>query len=336
MKRIGAANHRVMAWRQPACRAALLGLSMLGAAAQAQNFPTRTVRLIVPFAAGGPGDTVGRMVAPKLSEVWGQQVVIDNRAGANSIVGSEVAARAQPDGHTLLIVSAGFAINVSLYPKLPYDSAKDFVPITPVSFGPSLVVAHPSLRIGSLKELIALAKAKPGALVYASSGVGAPGSHLGMELIKVNAGIDIVHVPYKSMAPGVTDLLGGQVHLAVPTIVVALPHVRSGRLRVIGVTSAQRSVAAPDIPTIAEQGMPGYEANNWYSILAPAGVPAAVVAKIHADVVKVLHTPEVNERMAALGMEARAMPPAEFQAYVKSEIAKWAKVVKAAGVKPEN
>lgn len=309
-------------------------IALISGAVAAQTFPSRTVRIIVPFAAGGPGDTVGRMVAPKLSELWGQQVLIDNRAGANSIVGTELAARAQPDGHTLLIVSAGFAINVSLQPKLPYDSAKDFIPITPVTFGPSLVVAHPSLRVGSLKELIALAKAKPGALVYASSGVGAPGSHLGMELIKVNAGLDIVHVPYKSMAPGVTDLLGGQVHLAVPTIVVALPHVRNGRLRVIGVTSTQRSPAAPDIPTIAEQGMPGYEANNWYSLLAPAGVPSTVITRIHADVAKMLQAPEVNERMAALGMEARSMPPTEFQAYVKSEIAKWAKVVKAAGVTP--
>ena len=316
----------------------LLALSTWGlvGAAGAQTYPTRTVRIIIPFAAGGPGDTVGRMVAPKLAEAWGQQVVIDNRGGANSIVGSELAARAQPDGYTLLIVSAGFAINVSLYPKLPYDSARDFVPITPVSFGPSIVCAHPSLRVGNLKEMIALAKAKPGALVYASSGVGAPGSHLGMELLKVNAGLDIVHVPYKSMAPGVTDLIGGQVHLAVPTIVVALPHVRSGRLRAIGVTSLERSPAAPDIPTIAEQGMPGYEANNWYSILAPAGLPPAIVAKIHADVAKVLHQPEVRERMASLGMEARAMPPAEFQAYVKSEVVKWAKVIKAAGVKPES
>lgn len=213
--------------------------------AHAQTYPVKPVRLIIPFVAGGPGDTVGRMVTPKLSELWGQQIIVDNRGGANSIMGSEIAARAPADGHTLLVVSAGFAINVSLYPKLPYDPHRDFVPITPITFGPSMLVAHPSVPVRNLKELIALAKAKPGALTFASAGVGAPGSHLAVELIKVNAGIDLVHVPYKSMAPGMTDLLGGQVHLSSPTVVVALPHVRSGRVRAIGVTADKRLAVAP-------------------------------------------------------------------------------------------
>jgi len=316
-------------------RLTLAAIACTALSAYAQTYPSRSVRIIIPFAAGGPGDTVGRMIAPKLSEVWGHQVVIDNRAGANSIVGTEVAARAQPDGYTLLVVSAGFAINVSLQPKLPYDALRDFIPITPVTFGPSMVAAHPSLPVRNLKELIALAKARPGQLTYGSSGVGAPGSHLGMELIKVTAKIDITHIPYKSMAPGVTDLIGGQIHLAVPTIVVTLPHVRAGRLRAIGVTSTERSPAAPDIPTIAEQGLPGYEANNWYSVLAPTGTPPAIITKIHADLAKVVQLPEIKERFSGLGMEARAMPPTEFTVYLKSEIGKWAKVIKAAGVKPE-
>jgi len=238
-------------------------------------------------------------------------------------------------GYTLALPSAGFAINVSMYAKLPYDTLRDFVPITPVTSGPSVLVTHPSLPVRTLKELIALAKAKPGALVYASSGTGAPGSHLGMELLKVNVGIDLVHVPYKSMAPGVVDLLGGQVHLAMPTINVTLPHARAGRLRALGVTSLERSPAAPDIPTIAEQGMPGYEANNFYALIAPAGLPAALAARIHADVAKVVHAPDQRERMAALGMDARTMPPAEFAAYLQSEIVKWAKVVKASGARAD-
>jgi tripartite-type tricarboxylate transporter receptor subunit TctC len=313
----------------------VLALCAASSVAHAQAYPNRSVRLVIAFAAGGPGDTAGRLVAPRLSELWGQQVVIDNRAGANSIVGSEIVARSAPDGYTLLIVSAGFAINVSMYSKLPYDTLKDFTPVTPITAGPSILVSHPSLPAKNLKELIALAKAKPGQMVYASSGSGAPGSHLGMELLKTMAGIDVVHVPYKSMAPGLTDILGGQVHMGIPTINVTLPHVRAGRLRAMGVTSLTRSPAAPDIPTIAEQGLTGYEANNWYGIMAPAGIPAEIANKIAADVGKVVNLPELQSRVAALGMEPRATTPAEFQTYVRSEIAKWAKVVKASGAKAD-
>jgi tripartite-type tricarboxylate transporter receptor subunit TctC len=315
---------------------ACAGLLLLAALpALAQQYPVKPVRLIIPFAAGGPADSVGRMVAPRLSEVWGQQVVIDNRGGANSIVGSEIAARTPPDGQTLLIVSAGFAINVTLYPKLPYDPHKDFVPVTTVTFGPSVLVVHPSVPARTLKEFIALARSKPGQLVYGSAGSGAPSSHLGMELLKVMAGVNLVHVPYKSMSPALIDLLGGQIHAAIPTINVTVPHVRAGRLRALGVTSLQRSSAMPDVPTIAEQGLPGYEASNWYAILAPAGLAPAIANRIYADVAKVVLSPDLRERMAALGMEARAMPPAEFAAFLKTEIVKWAKVVKASGAKPE-
>lgn len=301
----------------------------------AQGFPVKPVRLIVPFAAGGPGDSVARFIAPGLSEIWGHQVVIDNRGGANSIVGSEVAARAAPDGYTLVLPSAGFTINVTLYPKLPFDAIRDFTPVSTVTFGPSMLVTHPSLPVRNLKDLVALAKAKPRTLTYGSSGSGAPSSHLGMELLKVTAGVDIIHVPYKSMAPALVDMLGGQIQMAMPTINVILQHTRAGRLRAIGVTSLQRSPAAPDVPPLADQGMPGYEANNWYALFAPAGLPTPIADKIYGDVTKLLQSPELRDRFAAAGMEARSMPPVEFAAFVKREIAKWGKVVKASGAKAE-
>ena len=301
----------------------------------AQGFPVKPVRLIVPFAAGGPGDSVARFIAPGLSEIWGHQVVIDNRGGANSIVGSEVAARAAPDGYTLVLPSAGFTIDVTLYPKLPFDAIRDFTPVSTVTFGPSMLVTHPSLPVRNLKDLVALAKAKPRTLTYGSSGSGAPSSHLGMELLKVTAGVDIIHVPYKSMAPALVDVLGGQIQMAMPTINVILQHTRAGRLRAIGVTSLQRSPAAPDVPPLADQGMPGYEANNWYALFAPAGLPTPIADKIYGDVTKLLQSPELRDRFAAAGMEARSMPPVEFAAFVKREIAKWGKVVKASGAKAE-
>jgi tripartite-type tricarboxylate transporter receptor subunit TctC len=287
--------------------ASLAALCVIGvSAAQAQSYPLKPVRIVIAFAAGGPGDTAGRLVAPKLSELWGQQVIIDNRGGANSIVGSEIVARSAPDGYTLLIVSAGFAINVSMYSKLPYDTLKDFTPITPITAGPSMLVVHPSVPVRDLKALIALAKSKPGQMVYASSGAGAPGSHLGMELLKTMAGIDVVHVPYKSMAPGLTDLLGGQVHMAIPTINVTLPHIRAGRLRAMGVTALTRSPAAPDIPTIAEQGLPGYEANNFYGIFAPGGLNPDIANKIAADVAKVVNSPDLQTRVSRAMCDPRS------------------------------
>lgn len=297
----------------------------------AQSYPARPVRLIVPFAAGGPVDTVARLFAQRLSDIWGQQVVIDNRGGANSMIGSELAARAPPDGYTLLIVSAGFAINVSLQPKLPYDTVRDFTPISTVAFGPGILVTHPSLPVRNLKELIALAKAKPGALTYGSSGAGAPTSHLGMELLKSTAGVNIVHVPYKSMAPALTDILGGQVQMGIPTINVTVQHINSRRLRAMGVTSRTRSSIMPDVPPLAEVGMPGYEAENWTLVLGPARLPSAIAEKIHLDMAKVLQMQEIRERFVAAGMEARPLPYAQVAPHVHSEIVKWAKVVKASG-----
>ncbi|MDB5809656.1 MAG: hypothetical protein JWN94_1778 [Betaproteobacteria bacterium] len=314
---------------------AALAIPVACFAQQPPAYPAKPVRLIVPYAAGGPVDSMGRLFTPRLAEIWGQQIVIDNRAGANSIVGSEVAARAAPDGYTLLLISASFTVNVTLYPKLPFDAVRDFTPITLIASGPGMLVTHPSLPARNLKELIALAKAKPGAMSYGSAGSGAPTSHLGMELLKITAGIDIVHVPYKSMAPALIDMLGGQVQMGMPTVNAVLPHLRSGRLRAIGVSSLQRSLAAPDVPTLAEAGMPGYEAINWFAILGPAGVPAAVAQKIHIDTAEALKGVDLRERIAAAGMEPKSMAPAELAPYIRSEIGKWSKAVKASGARPE-
>ena len=315
---------------------ALVGLVFLAAGVSySQPYPSRPVRLIVPYAAGGPVDSMGRLLVPRLVDVWGQQIVIDNRAGANSIVGSEVAARSAPDGYTLVLISASFTVNATLYPKLPFDPVRDFTPVTLIASGPGMLVTHPSLPVRNLKELIALAKAKPGAMSYGSAGSGAPTSHLGMELLKITAGIDVVHVPYKSMAPALIDVLGGQIQMSMPTVNAVLPHLRSGRLRAIGVSSLQRSPTAPDVPTLAEAGMPGYEAINWFAILGPTGIPAAIAEKIHTDTAEVLKGAELKERIAAAGMEPKPMPPTELAAYMKTEIVKWGKAVNASGAKAE-
>jgi tripartite-type tricarboxylate transporter receptor subunit TctC len=299
-----------------------------------QSFPTRPVRIIIPFAPGGPADFLMRLVGPKLSEAWGQPVILDNRGGANQMLGSELAAKSPPDGYTLLMTTGGYAINVSLYPKLPYDPLKDFAPVSLVAAGPNLAVIHPAVPARTLSEFITYARSRPGQLVYASAGSGAP-SHLAVELFKTMAKIDMIHVPYKGMAPGMTDLLGGQVQLAFPTISAGILHARAGKLRALGVTTAKRSAAAPDVPTIAEAALPGFEASNWYGIIAPSKIPPAVKAKIHDDIVRALALPDVRERMLNQGMDPTSNTPEEFSAYIRAEIAKWAKVVKASGAKPE-
>jgi tripartite-type tricarboxylate transporter receptor subunit TctC len=310
-------------------------LSLLApVSSSAQAYPTKPVRVIIPFAAGGPADFMLRLVGPKLSEAWGQPVILDNRGGANQMLGSELAARSQPDGYTLLVTTGGSAINVSLYPKMPYDTLKDFAPISLIATGPNLAVIHPAVPARNLAEFITYARSKPGQLVYASAGAGAP-SHLAVELFSTMAKIQMVHVPYKGMAPGMTDLLGGQVQLAFPTISAGITHARAGRLRALGVTTAKRSPAAPDVPTIAEAALPGFEASNWYGMVAPARTPPAIIRKVHDDIARALATPDVRERMLNQGMDPTTNAPEEFSAYIRSEIAKWAKVVKASGAKPE-
>jgi tripartite-type tricarboxylate transporter receptor subunit TctC len=309
-------------------------LSLIAAASAAQTYPTKPVRVIIPFAAGGPADFLMRIVGPKLSETWGHPVILDNRGGANQMLGSELAAKSPADGYTLLMTTGGSAINVSLYPKLPYDTVKDFAPITLVATGPNLAVIHPSVPARTLAEFITYARSKPKQVVYASAGAGAP-SHLAVELFSTMAKVEMIHVPYKGMAPGMTDLLGGQVQLAFPTISAGIGHARAGKLRALGVTTAKRSPAAPDVPTIAEAALPGFDASNWYGLVAPGKTPAALVKKVRDDVARVLAMPDVRERMLNQGMEPTSNTPDEFSAHIKSEIVKWAKVVKASGAKPE-
>jgi len=300
--------------------------------ATAQNFPAKPVRLIVPFAPGGPADIQARLIGPKLTEAWGQPVVVENRAGGNTIIATELTARADPDGHIVLVVSAGFTINVSLYSKLPYDSLRDFAPVTQLTSGPAIVVVHPSLPVRSVKELIQLARSRPGQLTYASAGLPC---QLAVELFKVMTGTDLVHVPYKGAAPAMIDLIAGHVQVSFPTIIGAFSHVQAGRLRALATTGAKRAPAAPDLPTMMEAGVPGYEAANWFGTVVPAKTPAAIVAKLSQEIARALRLPDVSERLLVQGMEPTSSTPEAFSAYIRSEMTKWAKVVKASGAKAE-
>jgi len=319
----------------------LLFLGVLGAlgglggeGAFAQNYPVRPIRMIVAYPPGGGTDIVGRMMAQKLGENLGQTVVVDNRGGATGNIGTELAARATPDGYTLLMGNvAPNAINVSLFKKLPFDPVKDFAPVSLVAVTPNILVVQPSLPVKTVKDLVALAKAKPGALNFPSAGVGSS-SHLAGEMLKTLAGIDMVHVPYKGGGPALIALLSGQVQIMFATLPAAMPHVKSGKLRPVAVTTSRRSQALPELPTIAESGVSGYEAATWYGLLAPAGTPKAIVGRLHAEIVKILAT-DTRQFLMAQGFEPAGTAPAEFAGYIKSEIAKWGKVIRDAGIKPE-
>ncbi|MCE9642514.1 MAG: tripartite tricarboxylate transporter substrate binding protein [Betaproteobacteria bacterium] len=303
--------------------------------AAAQNYPTKAIRMIVPFPPGGPNDILGRVMAQKLTEQLGQQVVVDNRGGAGGIIGAELAARAVPDGYTVLFGgTAPLAINPGLHKSLPYDPLKDFAAISLVGTAPSMLVAHPAVAIRTVKDLIDLAKAKPGQLNFASAGIGTP-PHLAGELFKSMAGVDMVHVPYKGGGPALTDLLAGQVGLYFSGISSALPFVKEGRLRGIAVTSAKRTAVVPDMPTIAESGLAGYEVGNWYAILAPAATTPAVVTRLNTEINKALAVAEIRKRFLDLAADPVGGTPGELAVYMRSEIAKWAKVIKLAGIKPE-
>ena len=297
-------------------------------------YPARTVRIIAPTAPGAGNDTVARLVAQGLSERLGRPVVVENRAGAGTVIGTEVVAKAAPDGYTLLMAPAAFTINPATYRKLPFDTLRDFVPITQALFVPNIMVVHPSLPARSVKDVIALAKARPGELSYASGGQGT-NSHMATELFASMAGIRLLHVPYKGSTPAMTDLMAGNVILQTTSISSLIPHVRSGRLRGIGVTSAQRVAIAPEIPTIMESGLPGYETVQWSGLLAPAGTPREIITRLHKETVAVLRTPAATEQLARDGSIVVAGTPEQFGELLSSEVAKWARVAKAAGIQPQ-
>ena len=313
--------------------AAVLALSLAAASAHAQVYPDKPVRMIVPFAAGGILDIVARAVGERLNGPLGQPVVVDNRSGAGGAIGAEITARAAPDGYTLLTGHIGtHAINPSLYPKLAYDPVRDFAPITLVAMFPLGLFVHPSVPAQSVSELVALARAKPGQLNFASAGSGGP-THMAGEMLKAMARIDIVHVPYKGNAAALNDLLGGRVQMFFSNLLTAMPHVRSGRLRALAVSTAKRSPQVPELPTMAEAGVPGYEMTNWIGMLAPAATPRAIVLRLNRDIAAILGAPDMKERFRAQGLDLVSSTPEEFAAFIRSELAKWRKVVKESGAR---
>ena len=308
---------------------------LLAGAAAAQGYPSRPVRVIVPFPPSGAADIVARAITQKLSEAWGTQAVVDNRAGAGGLIGAEQAARAAPDGYTLLFASASpMSVSPHLTAKPPYHPIRDFTPIILIGFSPNVLVVHPSLPVQSMKALIALAKARPGQLNYASNGVGTL-SHLAVELIKVQAGINMVHVPYKGGAPAIIDTVAGHCSVFISAYPTVAGQIRGGRLRAIAVTSAKRIAIAPELPTVAEAALPGFEAMQWWGAYGPVGLPAEIVAKLNADIGKALSSAEVKQRLAADAAEPAGGSPGELAAYLKADYERWGKVVKQAGIRGE-
>lgn len=301
----------------------------------AQPYPVKTVRIIVTFPPGGPTDIVGRSLAQKFTETFKQQFVVDNRAGAGGVIGTDVAAKSAPDGHTLLLgTSSGLSLNPALNPKLPYNAFNDFAPISLVVINPQILVLHPSLPANSVKDLIRLAKARPGQINYASVGQGSP-NHLGIEMLKAMAGIDMVHIPYKGTAPAITDLLAGQVSLMFNSMPSVLPQVKSGKLKGIAVGSAKRSPAAPEIPTVAEAGVPGFEYVTWYGLFAPAATPRDIVARLNTEVVRILADPELAQRFSSQGAEPSSTTPEQLAKFQRDEHERWKRVIQSAAIKLE-
>ena len=312
----------------------LLASALSAPFAIAQSYPAKPVRVIVSFPPGSGADIVARTVTPRLTEIFGQQFIVDNRAGASGNLGSEVAAHSPPDGYTLLFTPASVASSQALYTKLNYNLQRDLDPISMVASAPFVLVVHPSLPVKSAKDLIALAKARPGQLLYASTGNGGS-PHLAMELFKMEAKIDIGHIPYKGTPPAVTDLIAGQVSMMFANTLSVLPYVNSGRLRALGISSAKRSAAAPSIPTIAETGMPGFESTTWFGMLAPTGTPKEIVNRLTTEIRKLVQTKAMSDALIAQGADPLGSTAEEFQAKIKSDIDKWTRTIKAAGVKAE-
>jgi len=313
----------------------LLAAGPLGAQDRAQDYPRKPLRLIVPFAPGGGNDTVARAIAQHLGARLGQPVIVDNRAGAGGVVGAELAAKSPADGYTLFLGGVGsHAVNPNLHARLPYDPVGDFAPITLIASAPSVLVVHPAVPANSIAEFTALAKANPGKLNYASNGNGSS-AQLAAVLYESMAGVAMVHVPYKGLAPALVDLLGGEVQAMFSSVVAIVPHIRAGRLRALAVTGRRRTPLLPEVPTLAESGLPGYEAGSWYGILAPAGTPREIISKLHGEMVHALAQPEVRGRLAGEGAEVIGSTPEEFAAHIKSELARMGRLVRGAGIRLE-
>jgi len=299
----------------------------------APGFPSRPLRMIVPFAPQGPNDQLARMVGVKLTESWGQQVVVDNRPGGGTVIGTELAVRAPADGHTMLMVSLSTAVNPMLQKKLPYNTAKDLQPLVNLAFSPNLLVIHPGVAANSVSQLLALAKVKPGNVIYASGGNGST-THLAAELLASMGGVKMTHVPYKGAIPATLDLLGGRVSCMFGTILPTLPHVKAGKLRALGVSSLKRTAALPEVPAIAET-LPGFEAVSFYGVAVPSGVPKPVMAKLNAEIARIINAPDAREQLRLQGADAVGDTQAEFKAFFDSQMSKWSRVIREAGIQPE-
>jgi len=316
-----------------AVRAAMIALGCLAAGmAAGQSFPAKPLRIVVPFAPGGPNDILARVIGQKLTEAWGQQTIVENRAGGGTVIGTEFVARAAPDGYTLLMISTSHTSNPSLR-KLPYDPIRDLEPVILVASGPNVVLAHPSLPARSIKELIAVARARPGEVAYGSGGAGTS-THLSGAMVGLMGGVKMIHVPYKGAGPATIDLLSGQITWMVGTILPSMPHIRSGRLHALAVTGLKRSPALPEVPPVADT-LPGFEASSWYGVAAPGGTPRDIVVKLNQEIARRINTPDVRERVAGEGAEIVAGSPDQFGAFYRAEIEKWAKIIRAAGIRLE-
>ncbi len=311
-----------------------MSCALAGSAIAADGYPSRPIRFVVPFPPGGSNDIIARLMGLHLSERLGKPVIIDNRSGAASVLGIDIASKAQPDGHTILIISAAFAVGSALHAKLPYDPVKSFIAVSKLGGGPYALAVFPGLPVKSVKELIALAKAKPGQLNFASGGTGSA-QHLAFELLKMLTGIDVVHIPFKGGAPAVIDVMAGNSQIAVGTVVQLIPHIRSGRVRALATAGKKRSSAVPDLPTVDEAGVPGYEASNWWGVLVPAKTPASAVARLDKELAAILALDDVKKRFAYDGAEPDYLSQAEFAKFIAAETAKWTRVVKEAGIKPQ-
>jgi tripartite-type tricarboxylate transporter receptor subunit TctC len=313
---------------------ALLLCSVVVTATAQESYPSRPVRFILPFPPGGGTDILGRLIAERLAASLGQPVVTENRGGAGGNVGAEAAARSSPDGYTIVLCAPSLAISPSLYSKLNYDPVKDFAPVSLVATVPNVMITHPSVPAQTLQEFIAHARARPGAMNFGSGGNGTS-NHLAGELFNIVTGAKLVHIPYKGVNLAMQDVLSGQIHLVVIGIPAAAPHIRAGRLRALAVITPQRTAALPEVPTVAEAGLKDFEVTTWYGVLAPAGTPRAVIARLNGELVKIMHAPDVKERLAATGTDPRTSTPEEFAAYLKQEIAKWGEVVRKANLKAD-